>query len=277
MSQLAIWQRIAYFAGELLLIGGALWGLWARFFGGMCPSGMIGWWSPFALVFIGLGLANLGLHPLGHAPHLLGVFQRLRWLSITLWALGLAGLGYALYVWQGFAGRDWWMLALVPAVIYQLFAVQPRADTRLQPAAVAPPAPPRPGGADGPFGGAGAPIGGTGANARGTLSRGEAMPRPKGGRLSLAASSCLSAELTAAGDDRPPPRVGAGQNRRGRCDCQQPAGIGSHRCTASSSSCPIYRVRSCLSSAGRPRWSSTPTTWPLCWITWRSNAPSSPG
>ena len=27
---------------------------------------------------------------------------------------------------------------------------------------------------------------------------------------------------------------------------------------------------SCLSSAGGPRWSSTPTTWLRCWTTWRS-------
>lgn len=149
MTHFAPWQRVTYFCGEALLIGGLLWALYMQFIQRVCAVGLPGVLQPFSLVIAGIALDTLPLHPFGAAQYLRPGLRG-NAVGVIWWLLALAGLGFALYaVIAAAAPTSWWLLALVPAFLWYWTAVRSRSDVQPVPPKQAPPAPPR---ADAPAG-----------------------------------------------------------------------------------------------------------------------------
>jgi len=141
MTHLAPWQRVTYFCGEALMIGGLLWALYLQFFLHACPIGLPGLFQPFSLVIAGIAFDTLPLHPFGASQYLRPGLRRTA-AGIIWWLLALAGVGFALYaVIAAAAPPSWWLLALVPAFLWYWTAVRSRADGQPQSPKQAPPAP----------------------------------------------------------------------------------------------------------------------------------------
>jgi len=143
MNQLAPWQRVTYYCGEALLIGGLLWALYLQFIQHACPIGLPGLVQPFTLVIAGIALDTLPLHPFGAAAYLRKGLGRTA-AGIIWWLLALLGIGFALYcVITAAAPPSWWLAALVPAFLWYWAAIVSRSDGKPAPPTKAPPAPPR--------------------------------------------------------------------------------------------------------------------------------------
>lgn len=146
MTHFAPWQKVAYYAGEALLIAGLVWALYERFVasGPNCPllqPGTI--LQPFSLIIAGIALDALPLHPFGAAPYLRAGLRHSA-AGVVWWLLVLAGVGFALYsVITAAAPPTWWLVALVPAFLWYFTAVVTGSDGKPAPPAKAPPAPPR--------------------------------------------------------------------------------------------------------------------------------------
>lgn len=144
MTHLAPWQKVTYYLGEVLLIGGLLWAIYDRFIasGPGCPLLQSGWLQPFSVVIAGIAFDTLPLHPFGAAQYLRSGLRRTA-AGIVWWLLALAGVAFALYaVVTAALPPTWWLLALVPAFLWYWTAVRSRADGQPAPPKQAPPAPP---------------------------------------------------------------------------------------------------------------------------------------
>jgi hypothetical protein len=143
MTHLAPWQRVTYYCGEALMIGGLLWALYTQFVLHACPVGLPGLFQPFSLVVAGIALDTLPLHPFGASRYLRPGLRRSA-IGAIWWVLALAGVGFALYaVVAAAAPVSWWLLALVPAFLWYWTAVRSRSDGQPALPKQALPAPPR--------------------------------------------------------------------------------------------------------------------------------------
>ena len=138
MGQMAKWQKVLYFLGEAVLIGGLLWGLYYRFILGACPTGLL---SYRTLIVLGLGLCVAPVHPLGNAPYLSAFLRRVWPLGPIAWVVSLLGVGYSLWHLSTNQAGPWWFWALVPAGLYFWFGITTRSDPARQHPTKAPPPP----------------------------------------------------------------------------------------------------------------------------------------
>lgn len=135
MIHMAAWQRVMYYFGEAVMIGGLGWGLYSRFVLHACPAGAFNY---LTLIIAGLSLSVLPLHPFGAQRYLSSALRRTPGAGIIWWLLALFGLGYALWDRALLQPGIWWFVALVPAMLYFWFAVQSRVDDGLKPPTHAP-------------------------------------------------------------------------------------------------------------------------------------------
>jgi hypothetical protein len=142
MIHMARWQRVMYFFGEAVMIGGLIWGLISRFVLHACPAGVFNY---LTLIIAGLTLSVLPVHPFGAPRYLNRSLRSTPVAGAIWWMLALIGLGYAIWDRATMQPGIWWFAALVPAMLYFWFAVQSRVDDGLKPPTRAVEPPPREG------------------------------------------------------------------------------------------------------------------------------------
>ncbi len=122
MTGLTAWQRVVYYLGTVLMLGGFGWAVYRMAVLHGCPTARF---NDLSLIVLGLGLSILPLHPCGaSATYLVPVLRRIRGVAIALWALGLAGAAYSVYaLWQHIPNLQW-MPALLPAALYMWFGIE---------------------------------------------------------------------------------------------------------------------------------------------------------
>jgi len=128
MSGMALWQRVLYHLGEVLMVAGLAWALWRVFILRTCPAGAF---NDITLIVGGLALSILPIMPL-HAPD--GAFApyitpALRTRPLLAWAVWVIAFGcgaFALYARLTLKPGMFWFYALIPALLYLWFATASR-------------------------------------------------------------------------------------------------------------------------------------------------------
>jgi hypothetical protein len=122
MTGLTSWQRVVYYNGMVLMLGGFGWAVYRMFVVHGCPTASF---NDLSLIILGLGVSVLPLHPFGAAPdYLVPLLRRNRGLAGVVWALALAGCGFGIIaLWRHIPNAQW-MAALIPAAYYMWFGIE---------------------------------------------------------------------------------------------------------------------------------------------------------
>jgi len=125
MSEMARWQKVVYYLGEALIIGGLLWGLYDRFVLGVCPINVF---SFKTLIVLGLGVSVAPVHPFGKRQYMVPLLERSFALALLVWAVSLLGVAYSIWNLAILQPGLLWAYALIPAALFFWFAVSTRTD-----------------------------------------------------------------------------------------------------------------------------------------------------
>lgn len=137
MNALQPWQRMLYFLGETVMVGGLLWGLYRAIVIRGCPISPL---NDITLIVVGLAIATIPLHPFGQRRYIAPFLRNLPAAAVLWWVFALLGLGISLFlrfqlpVPVGYS----WFFALVPAGLYFWFAIPSKLTDKPKPAVRAP-------------------------------------------------------------------------------------------------------------------------------------------
>jgi hypothetical protein len=132
MSGLKAWQRILYYAGELVMLGGIGWAAYSMWVVKTCPSGKF---TYLTLILVGLMVSVLPLHPFGGGgkppAYITAWLGRLPYVAAAWWALSFCGALYGLYAQSARLPGMTWAVALLPAALYLWLGVTSKASDPL--------------------------------------------------------------------------------------------------------------------------------------------------
>jgi len=122
MNKLMPWQRVVYFFGETVMVGGLLWGLWIFFTSKGCP---VSWFNHITLIVLGLLISVIPLHPFGQREYFSPWLRNVPVAAILWWLLALIGTGLSVYQLVTNIGPMTYMIfvPLVPAALFFWFAI----------------------------------------------------------------------------------------------------------------------------------------------------------
>lgn len=141
MTGLAAWQRVVYYLGMALILGGVVWALYQMFIVRACPMGQF---NHLTLIAAGMGCTLLALQPFSQhsataatppapAPaYLAPVLRRNPRLAVTVWTAAIIGVALAAYAQWSKWPSVVCVVALIPSAYYVWFGIevgQPAATT----------------------------------------------------------------------------------------------------------------------------------------------------
>jgi hypothetical protein len=128
MSGMALWQRVLYHAGEVLMVAGLAWALWRVVILRTCPVGPV---NDITLIVGGLALSVLPVMPLpgsgGHlAAYITPVLRTRPMLAWAAWVVAFGCGALALYARLTLKPGLLWFYALIPVLLYLWFGTASR-------------------------------------------------------------------------------------------------------------------------------------------------------
>jgi hypothetical protein len=125
---MALWQRVLYHTGEVLIVAGLVWALWRVFILRACPAGAF---NDITLIVGGLALSILPVMPLPSAdgavaPYITPALRPRPLLAWAVWVIAFGCGAFGLYARLTLTGGLFWFYALIPALLYLWFGTASR-------------------------------------------------------------------------------------------------------------------------------------------------------
>ena len=130
MSGMALWQRVLYHAGEVVMVAGLVWALWRVLVLRTCP---VGAFNDITLIVGGLALSVLPVMPLrapdgAFAPYITPALRTRPLLAWAAWVVAFGCGAFALYARLTLTGGLLWFCALIPVLLYLWLGTASRLD-----------------------------------------------------------------------------------------------------------------------------------------------------